>query len=303
MVVDGYPLVLFGVTLLALAFAIQRIQGKMRELTNAIDLGFKSIEDGITQNVKGALTQASDSVDRYNMTLEDGIVVKVLGSPGSEGILSRGLGMMDFARDICVEMSLDIDKGRNFLAKDIRGTTAKMETVLKDTAKPLNDAGGWFYTIGDGINIDVLGEKPLRPLAQPFYDIGSTCTTIGQHCTDAKEDLEDADKKIIDAEVHLLQLSRKVRGYGPQITQMKNDLDTLVTDGINDSMDDVKNVTKSVKLIFTSVSDGADTVVDNLKKANTTIDSQINGIFRKQQVAALVAAGIAAIAAGVAIGL
>jgi hypothetical protein len=300
---DGYPLILLGVTLLVLAYSIQKIQGKMKELTNAIDLGFKSIEDGITQNVKGALTQASDSVDQYYTTLENGIAVKVLGSNGSEGILDRGLGMMDFARDICVEMSYDIDKGRDFLAKDIRGTTAKMETVLKDTAKPLNDAGGWFNTIGDGINIDVLGEKPLKPLAQPFYDLGGTCTTIGQHCTDAKEDLEDADKKIVDAETHLLQLSRKVRGYGPQINQMKNDLDTLVTDGINDSMDDVKSVTKNVKLIFSAVSDGADTVVDNLKKANTTIDSQINGIFRKQHITALVAAGIAAIAAGVAIGL
>jgi hypothetical protein len=300
--VDGYPFVLFGVTLLALAYAIQRIQGKMRELTNAIDLGFKSIEDGITQNVKGAITQANDSVDRYYSTLQNGIEVKILGSDGSEGILSRGLGMMDFARDICVEMSEDVDKGRDFLAQDIRGTTAKMETVLRDTATPMADAGGFFKAIGDGINIPLPGE-PLKPLAKPFYDVSATCKTISDHCTDAKEDLEDADQKIIDAENHLLQLSRKIRGYGPQIIQMSHDLNEVVTDGITTSMKDVKGVTESVKDIFTSVDQGADAVVDNLMKANLAIDAQINGIFKRQHVAALVTAGLAAIAAGVAIGL
>ncbi|MDW5562383.1 MAG: hypothetical protein SA339_04080 [Methanomassiliicoccus sp.] len=299
---DGYPLVLLGVTLLAVAYSIQKIQGKMKELTNAIDLGFKSIEDGITNNVKGAIVQATSSVDQYYTTLEKSIVVKVLGTSGTEGILDRGLSVMDFASDICVEVGDDIAQGKRFLAKDIRGTTAKMETVLRDTATPLSDAGGFFKIIGDGINIPLPGE-PLKPLAKPFYDIGATCTSIGKNCTDAKHDLEDADRKIIDAEVYLGQLSTKVKGYGPQITKMRDEVNTLITDGINDSMRDVKSVTDSVKLIFSSVSTGADNVVKNMRSANAALDQEINGIFRRQHVAALVTAGVALIAGGAAVGL
>lgn len=299
---DGYPLVLIGVTLLAVAYSIQKIQGKMKELTNAIDLGFKSIEDGITSNVKGALAEASSSVDRCYATLENGIVVKVLGTSGQEGVLDRGLKVMDFASGICVEVGNDIGRGRQFLAQDIRGTTAKMEVVLQDTAKPLNDAGGFFKTIGDGINIPLPGE-PLKPLAKPFYDVSATCVSIGKNCTDAHKDLEDADRKIMDAEVYLGQLSTKVKGYGPQITKMRDDVNSLLTNGINDSMSEVHSVTTSVKRIFTSVSDGADVVVENLRNANDAIDKQITGMFRRQHVAALVTAGLALIAAGAAVGL
>jgi hypothetical protein len=131
--VDGYPLVLLGVTLLAVAYAIQRIQGKMNEVTKAIDMGFKSIEDGIAQNLKGALEQATTAVDQTYTTLEEGVVLKVLGSNGSEGILSRGLGVMDFASNICIEVGNDIIKGKDFLANDIRGTTGNIEEVLQDT--------------------------------------------------------------------------------------------------------------------------------------------------------------------------
>jgi hypothetical protein len=68
-------------------------------------------------------------------------------------------------------------------------------------------------------------------------------------------------------------------------------------------VNDVKGLTNSVKQIFSSVSVGADAVVDNLRSANAALDSQITGIFRKQHVAALITAGIALIAAGAAVGL
>ena len=50
---NGFPVMILGVMLLALAYILWRIQGKIGEITGAVDQGFKTIEDGITKNMLG----------------------------------------------------------------------------------------------------------------------------------------------------------------------------------------------------------------------------------------------------------
>ena len=48
---NGFTLVLLGVVLFVVGYALWKIQGKLKDVTLAVDSGFKSIEDGITQNL------------------------------------------------------------------------------------------------------------------------------------------------------------------------------------------------------------------------------------------------------------
>jgi microcompartment protein CcmL/EutN len=71
---NGFPLVLLGVVLFAVGYALLKIQGKMKDITAAIDSGFKTIEDGITDNLlgsNGALTKAKSAVDQSYLTLKN----------------------------------------------------------------------------------------------------------------------------------------------------------------------------------------------------------------------------------------
>ena len=69
---DGFPLVLLGITLFAIAYAMLKIQRKMQEVTKAIDAGFKTIEDGVTQNLlgsQGAITKSTTALITLSLPL------------------------------------------------------------------------------------------------------------------------------------------------------------------------------------------------------------------------------------------
>jgi hypothetical protein len=46
-IMNGFPLVLLGMVLFVVAYFLIKIQSKMKEITDAIDMGFKTIEDGL----------------------------------------------------------------------------------------------------------------------------------------------------------------------------------------------------------------------------------------------------------------
>ena len=300
---DGFPLVLLGVTLFAIAYAMLKIQGRMKEVTKAIDSGFKTIEDGVTQNLlgpQGAITKATTALDQGYLTLKTGIDTSVLGPTG---LLSKSRYIMNYANTICIGLSNDITSGRLILTNDIRKTTADIETILQNAGKPLIDAGDWLNDIGDGIDIDIAGAHPFHDLAQPFRDVGNTVDGVGDLCLDAKAKLILADQKIILAENALDNMSLKVKSLGGEIIEVRNYVDNAFTTNINSSMNNLKQITDNVKIVFSTLETGAQASVTNLKNANTYLDSLLNNMFQKKYIMGLSAAGIALILAGIAIGI
>jgi hypothetical protein len=300
---NGFPLVLLGIVLFVVAYALLKIQSKMKEVTNAIDMGFKTIEDGITQNLlgpNGALTKATNAVDQNYVTIKNGIDKNVLGP---QGLMSKSRNIMNFTNTICIEIGDGIVDGKLILQNDIRKTTGDIETILQNTGTPLINTGIWFTNIGNDIDIDILGEHPLQGIAQPFRDVGKTFDDIGDLVLLAESDLIRADNKIKKAEDSLQKISDKVKALGPEIVHIRDYMDTTFSNGINASMNDLENLTDSVKTIFSTMENGAQVSVNNLKNANSYLDSQLNNMFRRQYVAGLLSAGILLILAGVALGL
>ena len=300
---NGFTLVLLGVVLFVVGYALWKIQGKLKDVTLAVDSGFKSIEDGITQNLlgpNGALTKATDAVNQNYLTIENGINTNVFGPTG---LLSKSRYIMNYANTICINVGNDIHAGKLILQNDIRKTTGDIETILLNTGNPLKDAGKWIYDVGDDINIDIAGAHPLEPLAKPFHDTGNTTKNIGGLCLTARLKLQAADSKIIQAENSLEDISIKVKALGPEIISVRDYIDTSFTAGINASLNDLKQVTDNVKILFSTLENGAQTSVNNLKNANSYLDSLLNNLFQKQLIIGLFAAGIILILTGVAIGL
>jgi phage-related protein len=294
---------LLGVVLFVVGYALWKIQGKIKEVTLAVDSGFKSIEDGVTQNLlgpNGALTKATNAVDQNYQTINNGINNNIFGSTG---LLSKSRYIMNYANTICIGVGNDIHDGKLILQDDIRKTTGDIETILQDTGNPLKDAGKGLNDIGDVIDIDIAGAHPFQGLAKPFHDAGNTCINIGGLCLSARLKLQTADQKIIQAENSLEDVSIKVKALGPEIIQVRDYIDTSLTNGINTSLNDLKQVTDSVKTLFSTLENGAQTSVNNLKNANTYLDSLLTNIFQKQLIIGLFSAGIILILTGVAIGL
>ena len=119
----------------------------------------------------------------------------------------------------------------------------------------------------------------------------------------AETKLQLADLKIIQAETSLENISTNVKALGPKIIQVRDYIDSSFTNGINASLNDLKQVTDNVKILFSTLENGAQTSVNNLKTANSYLDSLLNNIFQKQLIVGLFSAGIILILTGVAIGL
>jgi hypothetical protein len=239
-------------------------------------------------------------VDQNYSTIKNGINNNVFGPTG---VLSKSRYIMNYANSICIDVGNDIYAGKLILQNDIRKTTGDIETILDNTGHPLVDAGKWIYKVGTDIDIDIAGAHPLHDLAKPFHDTGNTTKDIGGLCLSAETKLQLADLKIIQAENSLEDISVKVKALGPEIIRVRDYIDTSFTNGINASLNDLKQVTDSVKTLFSALESGAQTSVNNLKNANSYLDSLLNNIFQKQLIIGLFSAGIILILTGVAIGL
>lgn len=300
---NGFSLVLLGVVLFVVGYALWKIQGKLKEVTLAVDSGFKTIEDGITQNLlgaNGALTKATIAVDQNYATINNGINNNIFGPTG---LLSKSRYIMNYTNSICISVGNNINAGKLILQNDIRKTTGDIEIILDETGKPLIDVGKWLYKVGDDINIDIAGAHPFAGLAKPFHDTGNTTKDIGGLCLSAENKLKSADSKIMQAETSLEDISLKVKALGPEIIHVRDYIDSSFTNGINASLNDLKQVTDNVKILFSTLENGAQTSVNNLKTANSYLDSLLNNIFQKQLIVGLFSAGIILILTGIAIGL
>jgi hypothetical protein len=300
---NGFPLVLLGVVLFAVGYALLKIQGKMKDITAAIDSGFKTIEDGITDNLlgsNGALTKAKSAVDQSYLTLKNGVDDNILGSTG---LLSKTRYIMNYANSICIGVGNDVYAGKLILENDVRKTTGDIEVILQNSGTPLVNAGVWLKNIGNGIDIDIASAHPFYALAQPFRDTGKTFNDVGKLCFSAKASLMQADLKIVQAENALAEISLKTKALGAEIINVSDYVNSSFTNGLNASMNNLKQVTDGTKALFLALENGAQISVTNLEKANSYLDSLLNNIFSRQLIIGLFSGGIVLILAGAALGL
>jgi hypothetical protein len=300
---NGFPLVLIGVLLFAVAYALLKIQGKMKEVTNAIDKGFKSIEDGITLNLlgkDGALTKASTALESSYNTLQASLDKNVTGK---DGLLAKSDEILTMASNFCTEVSTSITNGKNTVVADFEDIAKDVETVLQDVGEPMLEVGEFFWSIGATINVDILDQHPLAGLAQPFYDVSITCTDIGNKVLVAESNLIRATNKAKLAAGAVDDIAKDIRELGPKITDAQEKLDKVVHDGISTTMGELFTVKEGVREIFATMESGAEATVKNLQDANSYLDQQINGMFQRKYINGLAVAAVALIVAGVALGV
>jgi hypothetical protein len=300
---NGFPLVILGVALFALAYSLLKIQGKIGEITKAVNLGFKTIEDGINNNLldpKGAFGGLTTAVDKNFQTIENGIRTNILGPNGALPMVNLTL---NYTRDMFYQASNDITIGRVLLTNDVCKTIGDCQTLLDDVGQPLKTAGTWIYGIGSAINIDIAGGHPLEPVAKPFEDVGTTVDNVGNKCINAEDKLGELTARVMTAANTLNQLSTKVYGVGDQVDSLSKYIDDTLKAGVAASVTDLEQVHVSVDRLLSTFTTGVEGSVKELEKARTSLDSLQAKLVNKQWIAALAVAGITLIVTGVSIGI
>jgi hypothetical protein len=198
---------------------------------------------------------------------------------------------------------VEIKNGKNTAIADFEVIAVDIETVLQDVGAPMLDVGGFFTTIGKGINQDILGEHPFQPIAQPFLDVGVTCTDIGNKVLVAESNLIRATNRVKVSARAIDDVAADIGSLAPKIDEAKLQMNRVANEGLASSMEDLRKVKDGVKSIFTAIGDGANASIVELKNANDHLDKQINGIFQRKYINGLAVAAAALIAAGVALGV
>ncbi len=300
---NGFPLVVLGVALFALAYSLLKIQGKISEITKAVNQGFKTIEDGINKSLldpNSGFGAISSAVDQNFGTIENGIEENILGPKGALVMIN---GTLVFTRDMFYQTSTDIRNGRTLLTKDVCQTIGECQTILDDVGKPLITAGTWIYGVGNAINIEIAGAYPLAAVAKPFHDVGNAVDDVGDKCITAEDKLGDLTLRVMDAASKLDSLSTGVYNLGGQVDSLNSYIDTTFKVGVQKSVTDIETVHTSVDELLSSLSVGVKGTVKELENARTHLDSLLSRIVNKQWVTALALAGITLVAIGVWMGI
>lgn len=200
---NGFPVVILGVMLFALAYILWKMQGKIGEITGAVDRGFKTIENGITQNMLGPT-----------------------------GFVPAATTTLNNARDVFYHAGNDIQAARILVAQDIGKIVNDSEAILGDVGNPLITAGKWLNNIGDDI--------PFGDLAQPFHDVGNTVDDIGDKCLEAKDKLVEVSQKLQDAASSLDALSQGATSVGREFDGLSRYTGTTFRTGVETSVHELE---------------------------------------------------------------
>jgi hypothetical protein len=246
--VNGLPFILLGAALLAGAGALWMFQGRLKNISDAINNAFKTIEDAVTVN----LLNPNAGLDKATQ------------------VLNQVSNVLD-------QVKTDIKIGKDIVINDVVPVMHASATIIRnDVGNPLESVGNFIIQVGNGIDIDIVGGHPLHGLAQPLKDAGNDLEDIGDKCVDVGNKIDTAANK---------------------------------THNVAQGMDTVANAVKTVSddlaaivpLVNTTLRNGLQSLVNNLAQGRNTIN-QVLGFVNNQLIVALAAAGILAIATGVALG-
>ena len=300
---NGFPLVILGVALFALAYVLWRIQGKINDVIHAVDQGFAAIETGVTKNIldqNGTFAGVVKAVDASFTTMETGVSQAMLGQGG---VLSVTTGALGSARDLFHQAGNDIHDARILLAQDVRKIVTDSATILDDVGNPLIDAGDWLNGIGNAIDIDIAGDHPLAGIAQPFRDVGDTVDTVGNKCLEAEGGLNQLSVKMLDAAAQLDSLRTGADNIGNQFDGLSKYVDTTFRSDVGNAVSQLDQARKSLDQFFSAFQGGVGASVQELENARKFLDAELLLLVNNRLTAALAVAGVVLIIAGVSIGL
>jgi len=165
--VNGLPFILLGAALLAGTGALWMFQGRLKNISDAINNAFKTIEDAVTVN----LLNPNAGLDKATQVLNQ--VSNVLN-----------------------QVKTDIKIGKDIVINDVVPVMHASASIIRnDVGNPLESVGNFIIQVGNGIDIDVVGSHPLHGLAQPLKDAGNGLEDIGDKCVDIGNKLDSAANK------------------------------------------------------------------------------------------------------------
>lgn len=203
----GLPLIILGFALLALALGLWMLKGKLVAIKNAIDTGFKTIEDGITAN----LLSPGSGLDR------------------ATDFLTKTSGMLD-------QIKTDMTDAKDVVVNDVVPIMQDSAQVIgKDVGQPVKATGSILTKVGKAIeNIPLLG----GPIGKPFEDAGNDLTDIGNKCIDIGNKIDDAAAKTSNIAQSIDSVSSEVKTVSDDFKAVvplvnvtfRNGLQTVVND-------------------------------------------------------------------------
>ena len=310
----GFPLVLLGVSLVVVAYLLLRFQGRLRQITGAIDRGFLTMESGINSNLP-KFKDVMAGVDNSFKAIEDGVTQNIL-APG--GVLPDVTNALNGASGLFHSAAQYIDQGKFIVVNDPNNPKAESaESVLGEAMKitthlqkMLGDAGGFLNDIGNFLdNTSIIVPSPLGPLPAPplgggktFRDVGNLANSASADCTKALSEEMILLAKLTMVSYQLDQLETTANNMGDEIQGLNQQVGTTFQAGITTSRDELEKMRMSIDGMLLTFQNGVQASVTELDKARIFLDTQIQGLVSSQLIRGLAILGAILIIIGVGIG-
>lgn len=207
---NGISLIMLGIVLFTLAYFLRKFQSKLTDITTAVDKGFATIEQGITDNL---LKRGTGALDVVTSTLTQ--VSGVFNQVGDEVLLAK-----------------------SYVRNDVVGALDEFGNIIgNDIATPLNDAGIKLVYIGGKIDVAIpvpLNDDwhPFAEVAQPFNDTGTYLQSIANKCWAIETSVSAVESKLIRASLKLNDVSTRVKSISTQVNDIIPYVDTNFRNGV-----------------------------------------------------------------------
>jgi hypothetical protein len=300
---NGLPLVVLGVMFFTMAYALLKVQGKIGDVSKAVNLGFKTIEDAISKNFidpDSPLDSVSEAVDLNFKAIQDGLSQGILGPNGALAMVNTTLTS---AGGVAENVATEIRGGRYLLTGTIAPIIGQTQDIFYDIGNPLNSASASIHSIGDWIDVEILNAHPFEKLAKPFEDVANTVGGTGALCVTVGDRIGSTSGQITAIASKLDNIHGQVISLKEQTDLLRRYVDRNLRDSLANFSGEMDKVNSSIDGVLTAFRGGAQVSLKELGNAQALLDSTLSRLVNRQWITALAAAGIALILAGVSIGI
>lgn len=300
---NGLPLVVLGVMFFTLAYSLLKVQSKIGDVSKAVDLGFKTIEDAISKNLidpEGPMGGVSSAIDLNFKAIQEGISQSILGS---DGALDRINATLNSAKGITDNVAAEIRSGRLLLTGTVAPIVGQSQDILYDIGGPLNGASATIHNIGNWIDVEILDLRPFERLAKPFHDVANTVGSTGALCVAVGDKIGSIGGEITTVANRLDSVNREIVSLRGQTESLRLAIDETLRTGVIKFSTDMNAVNSSIDGVLLAFKTGAEASLKELGGARALIESTLAKLVNKQWVTLLAGAGITLILIGVSMGI
>jgi hypothetical protein len=300
---NGLPLVVLGVMFFTLAYSLLKVQSKIGEVSKAVNLGFKTIEDAINKNLvdpTGPMGGVSSAVDQNLKAIQEGISNSVLGS---DGALEKINDTLNSTKGIADSVAAEIRSSRFLLTGTVAPIVGQSQSILYDIGTPLNDASATIHNIGNWIDVKILDSRPFQQLAKPFHDVATTVGSTGALCTTVGDKIGSIGGEITTVANKLDNVNREIISLQGQTESLRVAIDVTLRTGVTNFSNNLDAINSSIDGVLSAFKTGGEASLIEIGNARAFLDSALSKLVNKQWITLLLAAGMALILAGVSIGV